>query len=125
MNQNFRPSPDSVDPRTQPGFRPEQWPLCNGAESPPVESEYLHDQRCIEFLAAYYRVNCRYAELEDIRPEKESETRRSALLEHVHTALTEVDALEDKYAPIGFYGEPEMNGVYYRSIGFIRPELPR
>ena len=39
--------------------------------------------------------------------------------------MAALEALEDRYAPIGFFGEPIMKGLRYQNIVFVRPELPR
>src|SRR6266568_2587849 len=54
---NFEPSPDFVDPRLHSGFEPACWPRCNGAAAPPPGSPGPHERRCLEFLAAFYRLN--------------------------------------------------------------------
>ena len=48
-----------------------------------------------------------------------------SVLAEIQTAISELERLEDRYAPIGFFGEPIMDGVFYRDIKFSRPELPR
>jgi hypothetical protein len=121
----FEPPESFVDPRTEHGFQSCHWPCCDEKEAPPMGTPDRHERRCIEFLAAYYQINCRQAELAAAReasaPPKEIRKRLAA----VEAALEELDCLEDRYAPVGFYGEPKMNGVYYRDIRFCRPELPR
>jgi hypothetical protein len=121
----FRPSALFVDPRTRSDFQPEHWPLCNGHEAPPFAAADLHQQRCLEFLAAYYEVNCRHDALRTARAMEPGAPEIQRHLDLVAAALEEVDALEDRYAAIGFYGEPVMEGFFYRSIHFHRPELPR
>ena len=120
----FAPPDSFVDPRTQEGFQPACWPLCNDEDAPPSGATDLHERRCVEFLAAYYEVNCRNAALLAARDSAQSDA-VNACLAAVESALLALDELEDRYTPIGFYGEPKMDGVFYRSIGFHRPELPR
>jgi len=119
------PAASFVDPRTRADFQGCHWPLCNGGDAPPAESADPHDGRCLEVLAAYYEVNCRRMKLEEARARQAPEAETGALLGAVDEALCAVDAIEDRYASIGFYGEPTMRGDYYHSIGFHRPELPR
>jgi len=121
----FEPPESFVDPRIKDGFQPCRWPACDEKEAPPVGSTDRHGRRCIEFLAAYYQVNCRQAELAEARGGAASGDELQERLAAVEGALHELDDLEDRYAPVGFYGEPKMDGVFYRSIGFCRPELPR
>jgi hypothetical protein len=122
---SFEPAQGFVDPRTADGFQPHLWPSRTGEDAPAVGATDRHDRRCIEFLTAYYHVNCRHEELIDARNKNASEDEIAARLRSVADAVQAVDDLEDRYAPIGFYGEPAMDGAYYRSIGFNRPELPR
>ena len=122
---SFEPSPGFVDPRTTGDFRANLWPSRTGAPDPPIGSENLHDCRCIEFLAVYYLVNCRHDELIAARNRNASEDEIAARLKNAADAVQAVDDLEDRYAPIGFYGEPTMDGAFYLSIGFNRPEVPR
>ena len=35
-----------------------------------------------------------------------------------------IEALEDRYAPLGFYGEPIFEGGLCRDVGILRPGLP-
>ena len=124
----FQPPSTFVDPRTRAGFQPSHWPLHNGGESPPIGTTGLHERRCLEFLAAYYEVNCRCGEMHAACtactagvPPAELQARLAA----VEAALQAVDALEDRYAAIGFCGEPAMQGAFYHSIEFHRAELPQ
>jgi hypothetical protein len=121
----FEPRPTFADPRTQAGFQPSHWPLYNGAESPPIGVTDLHERRCLEFLAAYYEVNCRWAEVHAARTAGVPKSELHARLAAVEAALQAVDALEDRYAAIGFCGEPAMQGDFYHDIEFHRAELPQ
>jgi hypothetical protein len=70
-------------------------------------------------LAAYYEINCAQAAVlaaAAIEPHK-----RAAVLH----AMEKLESLEDRYAPIGFFAEPTMNGIFYTDLHFARPELPR
>lgn len=117
-------TPRFVDPRTKSDFQARHWPLCNGHEAPPTGSTDPHDCRCIEFLTAYYEVNCRHAEHQEAlasgAPKSEIDKRLAAIA----AALEAVDALEDRYITIGFYGDPVMDGVMYRDIQFEHPAGP-
>jgi hypothetical protein len=124
-SQTFAPPNSFVDPRTRPDFAPHCWPLYNGHDAPASEDADWHELCCLEFLAAYYEVNCRQTELQNARAGGLPETEIRTRLDAVATALEAIDTLEDRYAPIGFYGEPVMDGEFYRSIHFHRPELPR
>ncbi len=114
---NLDPSPDFLDPRLTPEFQPAHYPLCNSLPAPDPATSDRHERRCLEFLAAYYAVNIAQARV----AETQSPAERAVL----HAALEALEAIEDRYAPIGFFGEPVMDGLSYRDLHFARPELPR
>jgi hypothetical protein len=122
---HFEPPPDFEDPRLQPDFQPEHWPLCNGEAAPQPDAVHLHERRCIEFLAAYYLLNVLNARLLAARTDGAPEPVRKGLLQEIDAATVALEKLEDRYAPIGFFGEPIMDSIAYRSIDFVRPEFPR
>jgi len=121
----FEPPPGFVDPRGQSGFAPEHWPLCNGQPAPPWPDSGLHERRCIEFLAFFYRLNVLNSGLLAARNAGAGDDVVRPLLERIAAVTRELEATEDRYAPIGFYPEPVMDGIRYCDIGFVRPELPR
>lgn len=121
----FEPPPDFADPRLGLDFQPEHWPLCNGQTAPPFSSVELHERRCVEFLAAYYQINVLHHRLIDARTNSLPDVEIRRALDEVAAATNALENLEDRYAPIGFFGEPVMDGVFYRDILFIRPELPK
>ncbi len=121
----FHPPDSFVDPRTQIGFQSEHWPLYNGGDSPAIGASEVHERRCLELLAAYYKVNQANADLIAARTSGAPEAAIKKQLNEVARALEGVDEIEDRYAPIGFYGEPVMDGIMYRDIHFVRPQLPR
>ncbi|PWU09167.1 MAG: hypothetical protein C5B50_27990 [Verrucomicrobia bacterium] len=142
----FAPPPNFCDPRLEPGFERACWPLCDGGLAPPPNSPGLHERRCIEFLAAFYHINVLNKRLRAARRARPGvrtalsaraqgvRTALSAqaadrqirlLLKQISTALTTLELLEDRYAPIGFFGEPIMDGTTYKDIVFVRPELPK
>jgi hypothetical protein len=121
---HFEPSGQLVDPRRQPGFQPRHWPLCNGQAAPAPESQDPHERRCLEFLAAFYQLNRLQDLLLIAQRSGESEEAR-ALLGEISQATTALETLEDRYAPIGFFGEPVLDDLRYCDIHFVRPELPR
>jgi hypothetical protein len=131
MNEQMRapkhlePSRRFVDPRLQRGFDPGAWPLCNSGASPPVGAEDLYERRCIEFLAAYYELNRLNRRLLATRTRAGTAKAIRSLRFKIKKASAALENLEDRYAPIGFFGEPAMDGVFYRDIAFFRPELPR
>jgi hypothetical protein len=122
---NFEPSHDFVDPRLAPGFERACWPRCNGAAAPPADSSGLHERRCLEFLAAFYQLNLLNKRLQASRKARAPRRRIKALLNKIASATTALEALEDRYAPIGFFGEPVMKGIRYQNITFGRPALPK
>ena len=97
------------DPRQCAGFSPQFYPIANGAEAPPVDARAQNDRIVLEFLAAYYRLNCQYARLLEVRKQPASPERTDAerkCLQEVEKVLIIRDALEDRYAPLGVITEP-------------------
>ena len=121
----FEPSPDFLDPRLSPGFERRFWPLYNGGPAPPTKTTVLHERRCLEFLAAFYQLNVLNQRLHDSRKASAPRPRIKSLLDKIASATAALEALEDRYAPIGFFGEPEMKGIRYHNIVFVRPALPK
>jgi hypothetical protein len=121
----FEHPPDFVDPRLRRAFDTTAWPLCNGNSAPLPGATDLYERRCLEFLAAYYRLNWLNRSLLDARQNSTSEKKIRSIISRIHAATVALERLEDRYAPIGFFGEPVMHGVFYRDIVFVRPELPR
>ena len=121
----FEPSPEFVDPRLGRHFDRRCWPLCNGEPAPPPDAPGLHERRCLEFLAAYYHVNVATNELQAARRSRASKRIVNNRLRKLVSAMATLEVLEDRYAPIGFFGEPVMKGTRYQNIVFIRPELPK
>jgi hypothetical protein len=121
----LEPPADFADPRLQGAFQPQHWPLCNGEPPPSPNPPTLHERRCLEFLSAFYHLNVLNARLLDGRTQGGPDEGARTLLGEIAAATAELERLEDRYAPIGFFGEPVMEGVFYRDITFVRPELPR
>ena len=122
---SFEPSPDFVDPRLRLGFERACWPLCNGKAAPPPHSPDLHERRCLEFLAAFYQLNVLNKRLLASRKAAAPKKRIKSLLDKIASATSALEALEDRYAPIGFFGEPVMKGIRYHNVVFVRPQLSR
>ena len=121
----FEPPPGFRDPRLSPDFEPRCWPLCNGGPAPAPGSPGLHERRCLEFLAAFYQLNVLNTRLHDSRKKGAPRRRIKSLLDEIASATAALEVLEDRYAPIGFFGEPVMKGIRYQNIAFVRPELPK
>ena len=98
-----------ADPRLRNDFQPHYYPKANGKEAPAADAGERNDRILLEFLAAYYDLNCEYARLLEVRrgepsPQRgEAERRRLQAIEKV---LIVRDALEDRYAPLGVVTEP-------------------
>jgi len=126
MRVRLQPPPDFLDPRLGADYVPEHWPQCNGQDVASWEEATLHERRCIEFLAAFYRLNVLQAALLEARGKgSKADPEPSRWLQEISSATSALEGLEDRYAPIGFFGEPTMDGVYYRNILFVKPELPK
>ena len=120
----FEPPADFVDPRTERVFQSKFWPRCNGKKAPSPKASDIHDRRCIEFLAAFYRINILQSKL--LLARRFSRKAQAVRLQgKISEAFAALERLEDRYAPIGFFGEPEMRGIYYWNIEFLRPSRPK
>ena len=120
QDARFSPSSDWRDPRLEPDFVAGCFPLCEGKDSPPVGTEDLKDRRKLEFVAAYYRINCAYE-----RRAAASENDRRTAVVALNSQLSARDELEDRYAPIGFLAEPRLQGVQTVDLTFMHaPETP-
>jgi hypothetical protein len=122
--QHFAPPADFADPRLQADFDPRDWPLCNGEGAPSSGTADLYERRCLQFLALYYQLNRLHRRLIAVRENASGGKRVRALLAEINRILQALESLEDEYAPIGFFGEPVMDGVFYADISFVRPGLP-
>jgi hypothetical protein len=123
--RRLEPPRNFKDPRRVRGFDATAWPLCNGNAAPRPGTSDLYERRCLEFLAAYYRLNRLNRSLLAARQISGQAKRIRTILAKINSATVALEKLEDRYAPIGFFGEPLMDGVFYREITFVRPELPR
>ena len=121
----YEPPADFADPRLAPDFAPADWPLCNGAPAPPFADADLHHRRCIEFLARFYELNRRTQQLYHARQTGAMAATVAACLAALGDATKVLEALEDRYAAIGFFGEPSMADLHYADIRFTRPQVPR
>jgi hypothetical protein len=118
--RGLKPKPNAsaaraADPRRRRGFRAEFFPLCDEGDAPPTGSTDAVARRQIEFLAAYYELNVLYKELAEVRRRRAG---AEPQLKKIAEALRARDALEDRYAPEGFIGEPEMDGLFVRNVRF-------
>ena len=111
---SFLPPSGWRDPRTEPGFVASLYPHCDGSEAPPIGTQDPTEMRKLEFLAAYYAINLAYARLKAA-----NENERSAKLLDLNTALNARDGLEDRYSPIGFFGEPRVSGTRTLDVTFM------
>ena len=100
------------DPRCRSNFRPHYFPQVNGGDAPPVGATEQNDRIKIEFLAAYYDLNCEYSRLLAVRKGAESPMRAGGereCLQAIEKVLIVRDRLEDQYAPLGVISEPVTN----------------
>ena len=121
----FEPPVGFMDPRLAEGFQVRYWPLCDGRDAPTFATADLHERRCIQFLAAFHRLNVLNAGLFEARQRGAPSTEIRAALENIAAAAAALEKLEDHYAAIGFFAEPSMEGVTYRDVQFVRPEVPK
>jgi hypothetical protein len=124
----FEPPVDFVDPRVCPDFDPRHWPLCDGRPAAPPGTTELHERRCIEFLAAFYRINVLSDRLLAAQLAGATDSALKSIRDEIAAATVALETMEDRYAPIGFFGEPvmdEQKKMRYNDIVFVRPEIPR
>jgi hypothetical protein len=125
MRATLEPPADFADPRLDKDFDATAWPLCNGIAAPAPGAADLYERRCLEFLATYYRLNRLNQRLLAARNKRAGKERIRSILSAINKSVRALEKMEDRYAPIGFYGEPVMAGVFYRDIAFARPDSPR
>ena len=97
------------DPRGRRDFLPQYYPMANGKDAPPLGAAERNDRLVLEFLAAYYDLNCEYARLLEVRKGAASPQRQEAErkgLQAVERLLILRDNLEDQYAPFGVIAAP-------------------
>lgn len=90
-------------------------PACDGGPWPVPDSSDAIDRQKIEFLAAYTHLNRARAELEKARATGTGVPEYAAVVERISTFR---DHLEDIYAPIGFYAQPENAGEFAINLRF-------
>ena len=123
----MQPPPEFSDPRLENDFNPDLWPRLNGADAPAPGTGDAHDRRSVELLAAYYRINVLNRQLIALRSQTlvQSESATKVLVRQIHGATLALGSIEDRYAPIGFFGEPTLEGVWYRDVLITRPGVPK
>jgi len=112
-----------IDPRTLPDFNPRWLPLCDGREAPTGDRTRPILARVIEFASHYYAMNRAVALAEKCRRNGDS-AGEAAALEELRRASHARDALEDRYAPEGFFAEPIMKGSRYANLIFTWANKP-
>ena len=97
------------DPRSRSDFLPQHYPRANGKEAPPIDAAAQNDRIVLEFLAVYYKLNCEYFHLLEVRERPDSRERSGAereRLQAIEKVLILRDSLEDRCAPLGVIAEP-------------------
>src|SRR5215207_7554082 len=97
------------DPRCSADFLPQFYPTANRNEAPPMDSSGQNDRIVLQFLAAYYHLNCHYSRLLEVRQQPASPDRNEAerkCLQEIEKLLIDRDAVEDRYAPFGVMADP-------------------
>lgn len=108
------------DVRLKEGFDPTLYPKADG--------EVLKDgdgpcwERKLLFLSVYYRLNRHYCAMAEAR-KNGNDTEAASLLESIQVDYDMRQALEQHYAPIGFLGEPEMDGLLVENVVFSHSRL--
>jgi hypothetical protein len=114
------------DPRTD-GTPPVEacMPACDGGPWPETYPSGAIERQQIEFLAAYTRLNTLHDALRRVRATEQA-TEETPIVEALNQASQFRDQLEDRYAPIGFFGEPVMQGhlatnlVFHYAQNFVK-----
>ena len=107
-HQSPQPGPFE-EPRTRTDYDPRYYPRVNGQDAPPPDATERNDCIKLQFLAAYYDLNCAHAMLLEVRNQPQSDERRAAekkSLQAVDRLLIVRDQLEDEYAPFGVIADP-------------------
>jgi hypothetical protein len=110
---------ESNDPRISPNFLPHHYPAANGKEAPPVRAEEQNDRITLEFLAAYYHLNCAYAKVVELRKHPKTPERMQAeraCLQEIEKGLIARDRLEDHYASLGVITDPVSENGFTRDV---------
>jgi len=109
------------DPRRRADFRLPYSPTANGKDAPAVGAAGRNDRLVLEFLAAYYHLNCHYAALLEIRANPDPTQRAAAernCLQAIERALIARDGLEDRCAPFGLIAEPVVENGFAVDVKF-------
>jgi hypothetical protein len=121
IHRKSKPGTRLPDPRKAPDFHADFYPTANGKATPPARSTDANHKLVLEFLAAYYEINRRYARLSRIRAQRPSANRqrreRESLTE-IEAALRHRDELEDRYTPHGLVAEPVMKNGFAVDLQF-------
>jgi hypothetical protein len=97
------------DPRGRADFLAQFYPTANSKPAPPADSIGQNERIILEFLAAYYHLNCDHSRLLHVRTQPISPERTEAerkCLQEIEKAVIVRDAVEDRYAPLGVIAEP-------------------
>ena len=109
------------DPRSRAGFQQQHFPLANGMVPPPIDAAGQNDRIMLEFLAAYYDLNCAHSRLVDARQRSDSSERAGAEVEclrEIEKVLILRDDLEDRYAPCGTIARPVVVSGFTVNVSF-------
>jgi len=123
MNQTPQTSlpANPQDPRARADFQPQYYPKANGKDAPCAGAAERNDRLVLEFLSAYYELNCEYARLLKARTAPASAERQEAerkSLQAVERLLILRDSLEDQYAPFGVIADPVVEGGFTVNLIF-------
>ena len=110
------------DVRAEADFEPSLYPKADGAFLTEEGDDEVLSSRKRCFLSLYYRLNRSYSALADAR-NLGIEALVASLLNEIQVDYDMRQALENHYAPIGFIGEPEMDGVLTTNVVFSHSRL--
>ena len=114
-------TPGLEDPRRRSDFLPQYYPLANHQEASLLDAVERNDRIKLEFLAAYYGLNCEYSKLLVARqgpPSPERDEAEKRILQAVEKRLIIRDQLEDQYAPFGVIADPAVKNGFTVNVIF-------
>lgn len=98
-----------ADPRVAPSSPDAAYqPACDGHPWPEADTADAIERQQIEFLAVYTRLNELHDRHREIQARGGNPEEERLLLAGLNRIIQHRDQLEDRYAPVGFYAEPEM-----------------
>ena len=106
-----------IDPRDRRDFCERFYPKANGRMAPASYAKGRNERTVLEFLAAYYDLNCAYHGVLEARKTGDAAAEREQL-RAMEQVLIVRDALEDRYAPLGVIAETVVHDGFAVDVRF-------